>query len=692
MIKKLILSIILFSLLFINYTYADENCPSGKCIMCGGTPCMETYDASICKGQWVEEYQNYFAWIGGSDGCTCYCPYTPPKDPCIGVVCEKSHCDYNNLVGDGYCSNGQCIYPGIAFCDNGCENAKCKETQVIEQIETDTTCTQSTNSMESFCKNYCEVEYGKTSCTVSAVSSQEKGKIYHCSCSCDNDLPSYYNLNCNDIPTPNKYVSSNSVAPTNEDKCLNVKCKEDYCDGDNKNYNGICDKSTGQCFYQSFNCENGCENGVCKNTEVELKKLELSSEKNSIIINGKDYVTLTGKAIGISNGKEVPMKNYKLNFQTTNDKKYSLESLGLKIKGNPLIQTDENGNFEVILKSEKNINKITPHNSILTITHEKGNKISLTILSPVPIIKTLKLKNKPNVWQDSYAVFEVVVEDADNNIRSYEINSKAGKIRVYGLEYDLTASKNTADTNIEFAWKAPKFTEDMKLDYMKMIADKTKEAASKIAEEAVDTAAKNVANKAYGEGAENFIPGISEIKDFATNSKDEKANNAITESSYNYVASRKPKSELQQTKEEVSGTVSEVYSKSEEISKEVATQASELGQAYEDGGYFFEFLSRSGVIAIDGFVLYDSVYTISKEKILGQNEEKTLLTKVKDTAKEMSIDILKESLKWVADNYKAARAKKLTLPFIIKVTVTDEDGNTATKGILVEVEGYERTI
>lgn len=123
-------SIIVISVLLalLGTAFADD-CPAdvSGCLMCGDTPCMERTDPVICPGQVYSEEPAWgpIAWVGGTGGCLCFCPYslvTAAKEKCA-ATCHTT-CS-GTTIKRGYCiGNAQtsCEY-NTGYCENGCNAA-----------------------------------------------------------------------------------------------------------------------------------------------------------------------------------------------------------------------------------------------------------------------------------------------------------------------------------------------------------------------------------------------------------------------------------------------------------------------------------------------------------------------------------------------------------------------------------------
>lgn len=220
-------SVHLFLLLALTLVFisglAAADCPSigvsgESCVMCGATPCMNNLDANICSGTVNPDYPTWgpLAWIGGSDGCTCYCPYqmvidynkAHAADACQGKTCAPQ-CSGGAAQSGGSCDSGsgECVYSSSQTCDYGCDErtARCNPAPPPESPKT--------------CSNSC--------------SSNEKQRPYP-DCEC--------------------------YAP---DACASVKCPS-YCQTPKTDYatahtSGECNRQTGKCEFTNTTCTAGCQ-------------------------------------------------------------------------------------------------------------------------------------------------------------------------------------------------------------------------------------------------------------------------------------------------------------------------------------------------------------------------------------------------------------------------------------------------
>jgi len=532
-----------------------------------------------------------------------------------------------------------------------------------------------------------------------------------CSPMCSDGL--MYNANCIDgecTATRPLFGAGGSGVPCEgglEDKCAGVTCEEQYCQTNTRYYNGQCSNESGECVYNNVVCPLGCNasSGFCIQEQIlELTGLVLEANKQSLVLNGRDAVKVQGSAYSTDGaGNRIPFKG-ELRFDASG------EASGSRMFGPSAIHvsvdpsaTVKDGSFSFFVSSEDKISQdvdLTGAKIIVSSQEMPSVKMEIALKSPAPMITTFKLKNKPTVWQDSYGVFEVAVEDPDTNIKDYTVKSEYGEIRLYGVEWgeEKQVTHPSTSPNFEFGWKAPKFTQEMKLDYTKAVYERIKGAVQKIAEKAIDDKLKARALTTGGKSGVRWTPDTDEMKalvDAAGAGK--KLETADTIAKFIVSRSKLSRSTYNQVTEPIKSVYEkgeafvELYKVVEEAKAETAEQAQEIGAASTEDASFFEYAARVGIIGIQGYQMYDGVMTAGG-KLAGEESGGDLMSTAKDAAKEMTIGVMQDSLKHVADYYKAARAKMLSLPFIVKVQVTDGDGYTATKGVLVEVEGYERVV
>jgi hypothetical protein len=430
----------------------------------------------------------------------------------------------------------------------------------------------------------------------------------------------------------------------------------------------------------------------------------LEASKQSLVLNGRDAVKIQGSAYSAdSAGNRVPFKGelrFDASGEASGDRIFGPSAVHISVDPSATVK---DGSFSFFVSSEDKISPtvdLTGAKIIVSSQEMPNVKMEIALKSPAPVITTFKLKNKPTVWQDSYGVFEVVVDDPDGNIKDYTIKAEQGEIRLYGVEWgdEKQVTHPSTSPNFEFGWKAPKLTEEMKLDYTKAVYDRIKGAVTKVALKAIDDKLKARALATGGKSGVRWTPNTDEMQalvDATTSGK--KLDTADVISKFIVSRSKLSRSAYKSVSEPISSVYEkgeafvELYKVVEDAKAETANQAAEIGAASEEDASFFEYAARVGIIGIQGYQMYDGVMSTGG-KLAGEASGDDLMSTAKDAAKEMTIGVMQDSLKYVADYYKAARAKMLSLPFIVKVQVTDADGYIATKGVLVEVEGYERVI
>ncbi len=294
------------------------------------------------------------------------------------------------------------------------------------------------------------------------------------------------------------------------------------------------------------------------------------------------------------------------------------------------------------------------------------------------------------MWQDSYGVFSVVAEDADNNIASYTIRAPRGTLRVDGLDWE-GFKKKTLYTHgwkdpgrFEFGWMAPAMSEHLKLNLLRDLREEWMAAAKEAAKASLNELGAQTAKLGLGKKEGALIdPGAFEDMVAAARRGD------VQGLDYQILKYGLSKHETLSVLENYLSAVEDGYSLFGEVQEHTGQQAAAMGRAYESGHAFYkqEMAARLFSIALDGVKLKDGVYSFAEKMAGGQDE--SLGARLKDIAVNATIGSLQKGAEYVADTYKAAGARIRSLPFLLDVTVTDKDGYTGSHKIVVEVSGYE---
>ena len=606
---------------------------------CGAVVCIydpqgtfDSYCSDVSKGECVcSGFGCGRASMPSSGECyeECYKEYGPAE--CGNGVCETSKGENcANCNDDCSCPEGKTCNPDYK-----------EETEGIvankETLKPDAYgCIPSQDSQEeeqsyTVCEQFCE-----DSVLYVPSGRDEYGQCLYETYDCENG--------CDDFGT-SCYVEKNP------EKC------ESYCEGNTLYYDGFYKESEGVCYYYKTECPDACKDGKCVETERTLDSVEIYLDKKELVLNGRDYVKVEGKAYGRnSEGKRLPYTEKELSFTYYITSDYGkLDSKYLKLSLPSEIKTDDYGRFEFTIESSSKLpENLDLGNAKLVFTIE-DQTFEINLYDPYPKIKSIKLLNTPSVWEGSYGTFEVVVEDKDDNLAEYEISSKLGNIRIGGMEwgekvpaiynscrYHKGLAEYYCPKKLNFAWKAPENSEKLALEYISLWETIKKKAPESI---------RNIAV----EGAKSILHPVNQVEV------------SIVQEGYN-------------TYKAIAGV--------KKGKTAIEKQAQEMGEAYEKGNwYFFEFLARTGVMTIEAYEMVDGFFSIN---VPGKGSD--VLKSVKNEVKGITLSYLKDNLNAIADTYKAARAEKVKIPVVIRVKVTDDDGYSDEKGILFEVEGYESVL
>jgi hypothetical protein len=126
---------------------------------------------------------------------------------------------------------------------------------------------------------------------------------------------------------------------------------------------------------------------------------------------------------------------------------------------------DQNGELQAILK----INSQTTDSQKVTVhiynTEMPSKKATVNIFLPKISITSFKKLKPEQVWQDSWSTYQIDVNDPYNSDKDYYIKSNEGVLKVEEIEQGQNAVVSTKNNQLNFGWKAPKITQEMRINY-----------------------------------------------------------------------------------------------------------------------------------------------------------------------------------------------------------------------------------
>ncbi len=224
------------------------------------------------------------------------------------------------------------------------------------------------------------------------------------------------------------------------DKCANVECKEYYCEDGTYYYDGYCNSEDGQCYYYTFECDNGCNASSNKCNEkvvnTEAPNIYLTIEKPAVLLkdNAQDRIQVD---LRYDNGTVV--KGAKLHIRI--DDPHNTGVLGKWGFRDAIRYTDANGEYVGTLKlpSIKEIKSMYyddfPLTLDVTVTASKHDdsddwstqtNAQIMLQSPMPKITSVKISPNP---AKAYALHNVYiqVDDPDSSHFKYYLRNYGGQ-------------------------------------------------------------------------------------------------------------------------------------------------------------------------------------------------------------------------------------------------------------------------
>jgi len=277
------------------------------------------------------------------------------------------------------------------------------------------------------------------------------------------------------------------------------------CKADERDSNGCCEgygiSDFGVCCKNGFTARKN-DNGVYCDMDVEERTLK------NIIINVNSLYDY----------EENEDLDFSMKFEIVDGNNKKLDSANIAYPGQIVVEpqsqdlknklsfsvdvenpiTDSNGmiggkikvNSASLSESSPSEIKVDVYNSELP-----NIKKSFTLKTPdIKIIDVVKLEKKMQ-WQDSWATYEVKVFDPYNSKKNYVLGTNDGILRIDGVEYGDLAHFTTKENSLKFAWKAPKLTKDMRLNYATKVVTTAVDLAIKKAEGGKAPYKKDLADK-----------------------------------------------------------------------------------------------------------------------------------------------------------------------------------------------------
>ena len=284
---KIAKTVSIFFLLIISFfgiAHAETSaCPNetegGVCITCSGAACMNSWNEDICAGTFYSESFGNVMWVGGSDPCVCYCPFSLYMDYYNSKcdVCPSTKCDSRYYQTGGHCdwtTQGTCTYDSSIVCENGC-NPVTNECNGTPDLCDEVTCSATRcngNSLETGSQG-CDPATGD--CTYSSSAPCPNGCDYsksECLPDASSEQDPCVGVTCDNICTPG--LSAYDATGANTEAMNGILKYDGECDSTASiTGNDLCYYSEKTCFECSANkkdCIEICDNGVNDNLDARV--------------------------------------------------------------------------------------------------------------------------------------------------------------------------------------------------------------------------------------------------------------------------------------------------------------------------------------------------------------------------------------------------------------------------------------
>lgn len=293
-------------------------------------------------------------------------------------------------------------------------------------------------------------------------SQDNKDKYWPCRNGCDRSAASCY-ASCKQLIYGTPYDAR--IKPSEFKKleeaqgCKPEETENGCCPGYHLTKLGVC-CSEG---YEAFSTD-GIVNCAPDEKEEVIEEVKVELGKQTMLLDSYDFIPVQFKFSGTDeNGKKGPLAG---KIYATG---YRAEGTGAEYEVHLLTkETDPKG----IIKAKIVLKKLTDTGNIGPVTtyHIKGNdKKTFAPKLPDYELKVSK-KGSKTAWHDSWGNYIATVNDQKSVLKRYTINSGDGLARFEGNE-GFIVYKSTKDNSVNFAWKAPKISEEVRIQYSKRVAE-----------------------------------------------------------------------------------------------------------------------------------------------------------------------------------------------------------------------------
>lgn len=224
------------------------------------------------------------------------------------------------------------------------------------------------------------------------------------------------------------------------------------------------------------------EKGACAakqdESEDKIYSAALTLSKQAIEYSPNDVVTVTIKLLGKDNK---PLVSKQVYIRAELDK--SISTIPYIIKNG---YTDKNGVAKSTFSFDTPFTETIKGSPKIKLYLEEFPKANALLAVTMPTIKILSAKQLGDspVWQDSWGNFEVEVQDTNSRNKQYTLESDyKSAFRAEGKESETGITTFiTKENKIQFGWKSPKISQEMRMKYTKRMIEAGLKAVLIVAE------------------------------------------------------------------------------------------------------------------------------------------------------------------------------------------------------------------
>ena len=256
----------------------------------------------------------------------------------------------------------------------------------------------------------------------------------------------------------------------------NYKELEGSCDENSRNNDGCCEgyeiTELGVCCSKGYDATKN-DNGVItcgpKEDEFKIESVKIDLDDTEFVIDYDEELEVTFTFSGTDEeGNKGVLKNTFIGtgFGAKTDLGLSFD---IEVDG---LTTDNNGQIDIwITLSNINTDVTKAHGKTFNVFHSAvpDTKKSVKLLAPEIDFKVIKL-GEPKAWHDSWATYEVRVSDPAKQFKRYTIDANQGSVRINGKE-SFVGYESTKSNTLKFGWKAPKVSQEVRMQYNKRMME-----------------------------------------------------------------------------------------------------------------------------------------------------------------------------------------------------------------------------